>query len=97
VKTRKQLESILRSFENSVSKKIFAEREDIWPHSHADLQKTVYSSPEIQKSIEEVLLGEFCSAMSGTEVPALSFSLIQNSKTKYKINKHFIQLKLQTP
>jgi hypothetical protein len=35
--------------------------------------------------------------VSGTEVPALSFSLIQNSKTKYKINKHFIQLKLQTP
>jgi hypothetical protein len=33
--------------------------------------------------------------MSGTEVPTLSFSLIQNSKTKYKINKHFIQLKLQ--
>jgi hypothetical protein len=42
--------------------------------------------------------GSDCSCfwnMSGTEVPALSFSLIQNSKTKYKTNKHVIQLKLQ--
>jgi hypothetical protein len=60
VKTRKQLESILCSFENSVGKKIFAESEDIWPHSHADLQKTMYSLPGIQKSVEEVLSGELC-------------------------------------
>jgi hypothetical protein len=33
--------------------------------------------------------------LSGTEAPALPIPLIQNSKTKYKINKHFIQLKLQ--
>jgi hypothetical protein len=38
-----------------------------------------------------------CLCISGTEVPTLSFSLIQNSKTKYKINKHSIQLKLQIP
>jgi hypothetical protein len=68
VKTRKQLESILHSFENSVGKKIFAESEDIWPHSHADFQKTVYSSPGIQKSVEEVLLGEFRSASSHIKV-----------------------------
>jgi hypothetical protein len=43
------------------------------------------------------MASELTRGMSGTEVPALSFSLIQNSKTKYKINKHFIQLKLQTP
>jgi hypothetical protein len=39
------------------------------------------------KAIIKKVLGTF---MSGTEVPALSFSLIQNSKTKYKINKRFI-------
>jgi hypothetical protein len=68
VKTRKQLESILRSFKNSVGEKIFAESKDIWPHSHANLQKTVYSSPGIQKSVEGVLLGEFRSASSHIKV-----------------------------
>jgi hypothetical protein len=68
VKTRKQLESILHFFENAVREKIFAEREDIWPHSYEDLQKTVYSSLGIQKSVEEVLLGEFCSTSSHIKV-----------------------------
>jgi hypothetical protein len=39
VKTRKQLDSILHSFENAITEKIFAEGEDIWLHSHANLQK----------------------------------------------------------
>jgi hypothetical protein len=68
VKTRKQLESILCSFENSVGEKIFAESEDIQPHSHANLQKTVYSLLGIQKSVKEVLLGEFLSASSHMKV-----------------------------
>jgi hypothetical protein len=52
---------------------------------------TFHSSPEKKQATSKT------PPLSGTEVPALSFSLIQNSKTKYKINKHFIQLKLQTP
>jgi hypothetical protein len=68
VKTRKQLESILHSFENAVREKIFAEGEDIWPHSPVDLQKSVYFLPGIQKSVEEVLLGEFRSTSSHIKV-----------------------------
>jgi hypothetical protein len=45
----------------------------------------------------QVLLVRKPPSVSETKVPTLSFSLIQNSKTKYKINKHFIQLKLQIP
>jgi hypothetical protein len=61
-------DALERSFENSVGKKIFVESEDIWPHSHADLQKTVYSLPGIQKSVKEVLSGEFRSASSHIKV-----------------------------
>jgi hypothetical protein len=43
VKTRKQPKSILCFFENSVGKKIFAEGEDIWPHSDAPKNRVFFA------------------------------------------------------
>jgi hypothetical protein len=61
VKTRKQLESILHSFENSVGKKIFAKSEDIiplWTHNKFLLNSIVleikiYSVQRVKGSRED--------------------------------------------
>jgi hypothetical protein len=60
--------SIFCSLENPLGENFFQDQQEIWPHSHADLQKSCYSAPRIQKSVEEVLSAKFFSIASHIKV-----------------------------
>ena len=68
-KARGVLESFLRNEKDPSAKKIyFKEKESVWPNSHADLQKNIYSAKGIQKEVAKVLSQEFFSSVSAIKL-----------------------------
>lgn len=67
-KARQGLEGFLRTATDSKGNLYFKAKENCWPHSHADLQRAVYSKQGIQTAVANMIAEEFSSQKSAFKI-----------------------------
>jgi hypothetical protein len=92
VKARAALEVVLRNSSNPhTGVKDFRSDEDVWPESHSDLEKGVYSKSGIASAVRNAISVEFASAHSHIKVlvtcPDDVFELLMKITTVKTFNK----------
>lgn len=68
-KARRVLETFLENaVDPTTSKKYFSAKQSVWPNSHGDLQRSIYSAKGIQTEVLKVLSQEFTSSVSAIKL-----------------------------